>query len=269
MNASLVDALVRSWAELYTRGVPAALRAARRDEIDDDLWCQNEEAAALGRSPRALGAEMLMRLLLGMPADVSWRLSHGGRAVASDSERSSSVSTRLIGAMAVIAGASWGITVILVLAFGESVWTGPNGAVIGAIGLGGGVAFAATAIGLIWRFQDQVGPVGVAGGLLAGLGVLLGTLGGYAAYVVLPVGSAVLTWDLARAGILPRSLSVVHAVSAVAFLAPLIATQVDYAAVIGNSLLIGLAIPYMLSWMAIGASLLRGIPQAHQPAPGV
>ena len=29
-----------------------------------------------------------------------------------------------------------------------------------------------------------------------------------------------------------------------------------------------LAIPYLLSWVAIGASLLRGAPQAHEPAPG-
>jgi hypothetical protein len=179
------------------------------------------------------------------------------------------MSIRVIGTLAVLAGASWGITTILVLAFGESAWTGPNGAVVSAMGLGGGVAFVAAAIGLIWRFQDQVSFVGVAGGALAGLGVLLGVLGGYAAFAVFPIGSAALFWDLARAGILSRALSIVHALSGVAFLAPLIGTVVDYPAVIANNLLVALAIPYMLSWMAIGASLLRGVPHAHEPALGV
>ena len=37
MNGPGVTTLVRGWVELYTRGLPADVRAARRDEVDDDL----------------------------------------------------------------------------------------------------------------------------------------------------------------------------------------------------------------------------------------
>jgi hypothetical protein len=36
MSRSPVAAVVRGWVDLYTRGLPADLRAARRDEVDDD-----------------------------------------------------------------------------------------------------------------------------------------------------------------------------------------------------------------------------------------
>jgi len=42
----------------------------RRDEIDDDLWCENAEAVAAGHSARSLDADLFLRLLLGMPADI-------------------------------------------------------------------------------------------------------------------------------------------------------------------------------------------------------
>ena len=76
MNGSPVAALVRGWVSLYIRGLPADARTARRDEIDDDLWCEHAEAAGLGRSARSLDADLFLRLLFGMPADVSWRLTH-------------------------------------------------------------------------------------------------------------------------------------------------------------------------------------------------
>ena len=55
MNGSPVAGLVHAWVDLYTRGLPADARAARRDEIADDLWCEHAEAEASGRSSRSLG----------------------------------------------------------------------------------------------------------------------------------------------------------------------------------------------------------------------
>jgi hypothetical protein len=266
MNASPVAALIRGWVDLYTRGMPAPVRAERRDEVDDDLWCQHEEAAVMGRSTRSLGAEILLRLLLGMPADVSWRLSHG--RAASGLERSSSMSTRVIGALAVIGGASWGMAAALVLVAGPSVVDGTEDYVTLALGLGGGVAFAAAAIGMAWRFQDQLSTIGALGGVLGGLGVLLATLGAYPAYLLFPVGSAALAWDLARTGILSRGLAIVHAVSAIGILVPFVGILIDYRAMASGPLVV-LAIPYMLTWVAIGVSLVRGVPRAHEPATGV
>jgi hypothetical protein len=68
--------LVRRWVGLYTRGLPAEVRDARRAEIESDLWSQSEEAALLGRAQRSVGTEMLARLVLGIPADIGWRQTH-------------------------------------------------------------------------------------------------------------------------------------------------------------------------------------------------
>jgi hypothetical protein len=179
--------------------LPAVLRAARRGEVDDDLWCQREEAEALGRSPRSLAGEILLRLFLGMPADISWRVSHGGRA--SKMERSSSMSTRIIGSLGVIAGA--GFTYLLARAIatpGDAMWNGTYAWIAVVAFLAGGLAFVGAAIGLTWRFQDELRPLGVIGGLVAGLSTLIGVVASDAPVVLLglPIGSAMLAWDLGR-----------------------------------------------------------------------
>ena len=69
---------VRAWVRLYTTGLPPDLRDIRREEIDADLWDQTQEAAMLGRPPSEVRSQVLLRLLLGMPADVSWRVAKIG-----------------------------------------------------------------------------------------------------------------------------------------------------------------------------------------------
>ena len=74
MSGSPVAALVRGWVRLFHQRVCADPRAARRDEADDDLWCQHEEADAAGRTARSLDADLGLRLLFGIPSDITWRL---------------------------------------------------------------------------------------------------------------------------------------------------------------------------------------------------
>ena len=67
--------LVALWVRCYTAGLPAEVRAERRDEIASDLWEQahdlrNVHAGAGG----AVSAEIVARGALGVPADLSWRL---------------------------------------------------------------------------------------------------------------------------------------------------------------------------------------------------
>ena len=50
MNAERSAALVRRWVAVYTRGLPTEVRQDRRDEIDDDLWCQMVDASESGRT---------------------------------------------------------------------------------------------------------------------------------------------------------------------------------------------------------------------------
>ena len=70
-------ALTRSWAATYTRGLPQGVRAERREEIECDLWHQ-QRLADLQRQPvTGTAIEVLARMLLGIPADLTWRAEAG------------------------------------------------------------------------------------------------------------------------------------------------------------------------------------------------
>ncbi len=258
MNASASAALVRWWVKAYTRGLPAQLRTARRDEIDDDLWCQQDEAVATGRSARSLGAEIFLRLLLGVPADLSWRFANRRNAGApARVEMSSSMSARVFGTFAVLAGLSWTLMMLFYLVRGMSAWAGATALFMVIFVLVGGLAFAAAALGLLWRYQEQLHYLGAVGGVLAGLGAIASALDGASAIFLLPIGSAALAWDLSRICVLSRPLATVHALSAVAIVVAL----VDAFANGLPSVLGALLIAYPLTWIAIGISLLRGVPR--------
>ena len=86
---------VRGWTRLYTWRMPAAFRTTRRAEIESDLWeCQ----CGADRDPRAGSAiHVLLRLLLGMPDDIGWRVE---RAAVSDglTQGSIALTARVAGA---------------------------------------------------------------------------------------------------------------------------------------------------------------------------
>jgi hypothetical protein len=74
MSSSLLQIAilcVRAWTQFYTLHVPAHLRDTRRAEIESDLWeFQHDRAHPEGA---VAAAHLLLRLLLGIPADLSWR----------------------------------------------------------------------------------------------------------------------------------------------------------------------------------------------------
>jgi len=262
MNASPVATLVRAWVDLYTRGLPEAARAGRRDEVDDDLWCQHEEALAIGRSTRSVNAEMFVRLLFGMPADVGWRMS-SGREDGPALEREPSTGARLLGTLAILGAVGWGIALVGYIAWGENAWL-TQGLLIYAAQLFGGLAFAGAAIGLALRFQERLGVVGAIAGVLGGLAALFGAMGAYELSLFLPIGTAVMAWDLGRAHVFSRPLAVAHSVSGLLTIPLLVASLAN-----GDSMLIGvgflaLMIPYLGSWLGIGVSLIRGVPAARE-----
>lgn len=77
MNAAGVGPrLVLWWTALYTRGLARAVRDDRRDEIASDVFEQWHD----GRERRGTTLAMLGRCLLGIPADLSWRLEHSKAA---------------------------------------------------------------------------------------------------------------------------------------------------------------------------------------------
>jgi hypothetical protein len=72
--------LTRAWTATYTRGLPRSLRDERRDEIDCDLWEHQHRADFEAESVAGTAVAILLRLLLGIPADISWRLETGSAA---------------------------------------------------------------------------------------------------------------------------------------------------------------------------------------------
>ena len=66
----IAAAVVRGWTQLYTSGLPASARDARRDEIDSDLWESVHDPAG---DRDTLALHIWARLLGGMFDDVRWR----------------------------------------------------------------------------------------------------------------------------------------------------------------------------------------------------
>ncbi len=71
-----VTGLTRAWVRLYTSGLPPKLREERRSEIDSDLWEQERDACATGRTPQVTASEAFGRWLMGIPADLTWSIDH-------------------------------------------------------------------------------------------------------------------------------------------------------------------------------------------------
>jgi hypothetical protein len=108
MNAERAAGLVRRWVGIYTRGLAAEIAQERRDEIDDDLWSQVRDASGSRRTDQSLTGEIVIRLVFGIPADLSWRLEQrrvAGKQVAP--MRSSTMGTRAIAVLAILGGIGW------------------------------------------------------------------------------------------------------------------------------------------------------------------
>jgi hypothetical protein len=65
--------LCRAWVRLYTVRLPAEAKVRRRQEIESDLFEHHADAESAGVSRHRLAAEILGRVLVGVPADLTWR----------------------------------------------------------------------------------------------------------------------------------------------------------------------------------------------------
>ena len=231
--------------------------------MDDDLWCQHEDALAIGRSALGVNGEMLVRLLFGMPADVGWRMS-SGREDGPELERVPSTGARLLGILAIVGVVGWGIAICGYLAWGgEGAWA-TAGALMYIAQVGGGFAFAGAAIGIALRFQDQLSVVGAIAGAIGGLMALFGAMGAYQLTLLLPVGTGVMAWDLGRARLLPRSLAIAHSVSGLLTVPLLIGLVAGWNTPLMTVGFLALIIPYLGSWLGIGVWLIRGLPAGRE-----
>jgi hypothetical protein len=90
--------LARAWVRTYTRGVPAAMRDARREEIACDLWEQRHDQRSAGRRALLTAADVLGRVIRGAPCDLAWRI---------EQRRRGGVARRLGRARAVASAHAW------------------------------------------------------------------------------------------------------------------------------------------------------------------
>ena len=257
MNATFASRLVRRWVALYTRGLPVEVRLARIAEIDSDLWSQHDEAQATGRSGRSLAVEILVRMVLGIAADVGWRVEHE-RLSNEGIRRDTSRGTRVIALLAIVGGISWAIAVAdwAVTAStdpGVKIWQQP---VVAATGLTGLFALSLSLGGigyfLLYRYDSAIGLYGLAGAIC---GVISG-LGAPGAIVFLPAASIAVVLFLARIHAVRWPVALVHTGAAPGIYLGLAAYR--------DASLIGITsifvIVYCVTWVAIGVELLRGLP---------
>lgn len=284
MSAQRSAALVRRWVALYTLGLPPEIKHRRRDEIDDDLWCQAQEAAESGRAERSLGGEILARLAFGVPADVSWRVEQrrfGKRR--SRVERSFAMDAPGRGLLAILGGTGWATWPIVQRLVGREWAEGPMAWTLILFVVGGMWMLAAATIGLAFvaadRIRQGVAAIGVLGALIGAFSVL----GAYAAIVALPVASAAVLYELGRIGAIGPWTARAHILTAalvlVAFGWLWLPGFLDNPATAVPALSLGelverrgvvdlAALPYGLSWIAIGWSLLRNRSVATSEATG-
>jgi hypothetical protein len=261
MNAEKSAAVVRRWVAIYTRGLPSGVRQNRRDEIDDDLWSQLLECSESGRTDRSMSGEVVARLVLGIPADVSWRVEQirfaRNRATGG---RSALMHAPGLAILAILGGIGWAIWPIPQALVGREWPAGePVSLLLFVTVVVGAWLLAGAVIGLAIRAGDKIRPVTAA---IASVGALIGAAGLFGGaiwlFVGLPLGSAVLLWELGRVGMIGAWLARAHVAAAALLLAMAgvlftnIALLDDPATAVP---VIALAIPYGLSWVAIGWSL--------------
>ena len=274
MNADRAAIWVRRWVGIYTSGLPSEVRQERLDEIDDDLWSQLSDAAASARTDWSLTGEIVIRLVFGMPADLTWRVEQ--RHVARNEvplESSASMVGRGPALLAILGGIGWVIWPIPQGLVGRE-WPADNSAVSWLLFVSvvlGTWALAGALFGLVMTFLDRIrGAVAVIGSLGAAVGGI-SVLGLFAGIVAMPIGSAAVMWDLGRAGVIGTRSARAHEVAALLFLVPLAVLFTNGALIDRPETavpLLALAIPYGVSWISLGWSLRHGAPVPEQPAQG-
>jgi hypothetical protein len=189
-----------------------------------------------------------------MPADLTWRLAYLRALDPAILDTSSSMGTRIVGLLTIVAASFLSTLPILIGGTRDPAWAWV------LIPIGSIIAFTAAALGLALQFQDRVGRLGAVGAIVVALGCALIVFAYAVGLALLPLGSAMLMWDLARMGVVSRRASIAHLAAAVTLVigfAVALLTEGNYA--LG---LVG-GVGYLRSWIAIGVSLVRGVPRAQ------
>jgi hypothetical protein len=171
--------------------------------------------------------------------------------------------------LAIIGGIGWTVWPIPQAIVGVTWPEGnPLSAVLVVSVLGGTLALGGAIGGFVALAPDRIRTwVAVA----ASVGAVFGVMGVFAVspiVVLIPVSSALLMWELRRIGFVSPTQALAHIGAAVVLVGVMVVilnsnVLLDRTAAVP---ILALAIPYGLSWIAIGASLLRESIIASPPA---
>jgi hypothetical protein len=187
--------VTRSWTATYTRGLPHDTRAERREEIDSDLW-DHKRLADLEREPaNGTAMQILVRVALGIPADLLWRMEAGSSTQLTRSTSVNDTWFMRIGLLALTLVLSAGVAMGGFIVAGEGEWDNRTEQVIW------GLVFATfpliSIIGLwICRSQPKLGVGLVAAGM-----VLMSLVMFWIAFITVPVGILVVAFAIKRSGL--------------------------------------------------------------------
>lgn len=87
---------MREWTLVYTWRMPPACRETRRAEIESDLWTFQFDAA--GKSALGSAVHLFLRLLIGIPDDLGWRMEQAA-TTGTLTQGSIALSARVAGAV--------------------------------------------------------------------------------------------------------------------------------------------------------------------------
>ena len=197
----LAIALTRAWTAGYTRGLPADVRAERREEIDSDLWHQRRRAELEREPVTGTAVQILVRVVLGIPADLLWRFE---AASSTQTTGRTSVNETLgmrIGFLAAIFPLALLVVMGVSFMLGNGDWENSTEHWLWR------VAFvAAPAIGGYGLWLCATRPK-------VGMGLALAGVGGssvlmpWMAVITVPIGLVIIAFAVFRAGFLPRPSS--------------------------------------------------------------
>lgn len=168
MNRTLRFAVrtCRVWTAMYTRSLTAEVRDARRAEIESDLWEQQADARELGEAAVDTGFHILTRVLLGIPADLSWRSSLRGAAREVRVKGDAAMLSRLFVALATVLTVAFGLLFLYMGigrgvedAFGPALWP-----------MTAGLALVVGVVTAHW--SARIGSALVAAGAIAGIAMM-------------------------------------------------------------------------------------------------
>jgi len=186
--------LTHAWVALYTRGLPAQLRDARRAEIDSDLWEQGQVAALVEEPASETALQLTARLLLGIPSDLTWRLDAGRSA---GNERS--ISMNESGAMRSLVAVGVVVALFLVVtgigAIVDALVQGDLASGQAAFGAISVLAGAAVAAGLLTSRRNPL--LGI--GLVAAGAITVAAAWYWMLMITIPIGIAMVAIAFFRA----------------------------------------------------------------------